>query len=266
MPPPAAQPPRKRVYRRALSHNCRNLSMNCDTQVTKRSGILFPGVSGRLPWWRSGQFPTPCVYPVLPYHRRLYRLPRARLTQPGVHPVADVRPGYGAHIHDSGRRCRTHRKALRPDSEPALGHISSSGRCLSADGIMDAGPVYTSPSGCLTFITRVQSPKKTAGMTGSFIMGAVSGLVIGPCTALLAVVLELCGNAGECGLRLQPHVRLCCRDGNIPHPSRDICRFPGRHPQVWQMDGPDQPSVRLDPPRYGRVFSDQCRNALGLTK
>jgi cytochrome c-type biogenesis protein len=41
------------------------------------------------------------------------------------------------------------------------------------------------------FVTRVQSRKKTAGMTGSFLVGAASGLVMGPCTApVLAVVLS----------------------------------------------------------------------------
>ncbi len=41
------------------------------------------------------------------------------------------------------------------------------------------------------FITRVQSRKKTSGMAGSFLVGAASGLVMGPCTApALAVVLS----------------------------------------------------------------------------
>jgi len=40
------------------------------------------------------------------------------------------------------------------------------------------------------FVTRVQPRKKTKGMIGSFLVGAASGLVIGPCTApALAVVL-----------------------------------------------------------------------------
>jgi cytochrome c-type biogenesis protein len=41
------------------------------------------------------------------------------------------------------------------------------------------------------FITRVQSRKKTSGMAGSFLVGAASGLVMGPCTApALGVVLS----------------------------------------------------------------------------
>jgi cytochrome c-type biogenesis protein len=41
------------------------------------------------------------------------------------------------------------------------------------------------------FITRVQSPQRTAGMAGGFLVGAASGLVVGPCTApVLAVVLS----------------------------------------------------------------------------
>jgi len=41
------------------------------------------------------------------------------------------------------------------------------------------------------FITRVQSKKKTEGIAGSFCVGAVSGLVMGPCTApVLAVILS----------------------------------------------------------------------------
>jgi thiol:disulfide interchange protein DsbD len=40
------------------------------------------------------------------------------------------------------------------------------------------------------FVTRVQLQKKIPGMTGSFLVGAASGLVMGPCTApALAVVL-----------------------------------------------------------------------------
>ena len=41
-----------------------------------------------------------------------------------------------------------------------------------------------------SFVTRVQTRKRTAGMAGSFLVGAASGLVMGPCTApALAVVL-----------------------------------------------------------------------------
>lgn len=41
------------------------------------------------------------------------------------------------------------------------------------------------------FIARVQSRKRTAGMAGSFLVGAASGLVVGSCTApTLAVVLN----------------------------------------------------------------------------
>jgi cytochrome c-type biogenesis protein len=41
-----------------------------------------------------------------------------------------------------------------------------------------------------SFVIRVQTRKKTAGMAGSFLVGAASGLVMGPCTApALAVVL-----------------------------------------------------------------------------
>jgi cytochrome c-type biogenesis protein len=41
-----------------------------------------------------------------------------------------------------------------------------------------------------SFVTRVQTQKRTAGMAGSFLVGAASGLVMGPCTApVLAVVL-----------------------------------------------------------------------------
>ena len=41
------------------------------------------------------------------------------------------------------------------------------------------------------FITRVQSKKRTEGIAGSFCVGAVSGLVMGPCTApVLAVILS----------------------------------------------------------------------------
>jgi cytochrome c-type biogenesis protein len=41
------------------------------------------------------------------------------------------------------------------------------------------------------FITRVQSKKRTEGIGGSFCVGAVSGLVMGPCTApVLAVILS----------------------------------------------------------------------------
>jgi cytochrome c-type biogenesis protein len=41
------------------------------------------------------------------------------------------------------------------------------------------------------FITREQSRKRTKGITGSFLMGAASGLVMGPCTApALAVILS----------------------------------------------------------------------------
>ena len=40
------------------------------------------------------------------------------------------------------------------------------------------------------FVTRVQRQKKNPGMTGSFLVGAASGLIMGPCTApALAVVL-----------------------------------------------------------------------------
>lgn len=40
------------------------------------------------------------------------------------------------------------------------------------------------------FVTRVQLQKKIPGMTGSFLVGAASGLIMGPCTApALAVVL-----------------------------------------------------------------------------
>ena len=40
------------------------------------------------------------------------------------------------------------------------------------------------------FVTRAQSHRRTAGMGGSFLVGAASGLVMGPCTApALAVVL-----------------------------------------------------------------------------
>jgi cytochrome c-type biogenesis protein len=40
------------------------------------------------------------------------------------------------------------------------------------------------------FVTRVRTREKTAGMAGCFLVGAASGLVIGPCTApALAVVL-----------------------------------------------------------------------------
>jgi cytochrome c-type biogenesis protein len=41
-----------------------------------------------------------------------------------------------------------------------------------------------------SFVIRIQTRKKTAGMAGSFLVGAASGLVMGPCTApALAVVL-----------------------------------------------------------------------------
>ena len=41
------------------------------------------------------------------------------------------------------------------------------------------------------FITRVQSKKRTDGIGGSFLVGAASGLVMGPCTApVLAVILS----------------------------------------------------------------------------
>lgn len=41
------------------------------------------------------------------------------------------------------------------------------------------------------FITRVQSKKRTEGIVGSFLVGAASGLVMGPCTApVLAVILS----------------------------------------------------------------------------
>jgi cytochrome c-type biogenesis protein len=41
-----------------------------------------------------------------------------------------------------------------------------------------------------SFVTRVRTRKKTAGMAGTFLVGAASGLVMGPCTApALAVVL-----------------------------------------------------------------------------
>jgi thiol:disulfide interchange protein DsbD len=54
--------------------------------------------------------------------------------------------------------------------------------------MMDA---FTLPIRTPGFITRVQSGKRTAGMAGSFLVGAASGLVMGPCTApALAVVLS----------------------------------------------------------------------------
>ncbi len=42
-----------------------------------------------------------------------------------------------------------------------------------------------------SFVTRVQTRKRTAGMAGSFLVGAASGLVMGPCTApVLATLLS----------------------------------------------------------------------------
>jgi thiol:disulfide interchange protein DsbD len=50
--------------------------------------------------------------------------------------------------------------------------------------------VFTLPARMPAFIMRAQSREKTTGMAGSFLVGAASGLVMGPCTApALAVVL-----------------------------------------------------------------------------
>ncbi len=50
--------------------------------------------------------------------------------------------------------------------------------------------VFTLPIRLPEFVLRAQPRKKTAGAAGSFLVGAASGLVIGPCTApALAVVL-----------------------------------------------------------------------------
>ncbi len=50
--------------------------------------------------------------------------------------------------------------------------------------------VFTIPLRMPEFIMRAQPRKRTAGMAGSFLVGAASGLVMGPCTApALSVVL-----------------------------------------------------------------------------
>jgi cytochrome c-type biogenesis protein len=49
--------------------------------------------------------------------------------------------------------------------------------------------VFTLPSRTPQFVTRVQPRKNRKGVLGSFLIGAASGLVIGPCTAPVLFVL-----------------------------------------------------------------------------
>ena len=111
------------------------------------------------------------------------------------------------------------------------------------------------------FIARRQNVKNPGGPISSFLVGAASGLVMGPCTGP-GRRAGLCGDQTECAAGGRVVVRLRAGHGNIADSGRHLCRTAGGNPQIRRMDGPAQQGLRLDSAGNGRVFSGQCRYAL----
>ncbi len=67
------------------------------------------------------------------------------------------------------------------------------------------------------FVTRAQSRKRTRGIAGSFLVGAASGLVMGPCTApALAVVLGYAATRQNLALASSPMFVFAFGMGTLP--------------------------------------------------
>ena len=127
--------------------------------------------------------------------------------------------------------------------------------------------VFTLPVRMPDFIMRAQPRKRTAGMAGSFLVGAASGLVIGPCTApALAVVLGYAATRQNVAFASSLMFVFAVGMGTLLILVGTFAGFLAGIPKSGHVDGPDQPYLRLDTPRYGRVFPDQRRNALGLRR